>query len=156
MNLDEYAQRLLQETIAAAAAEAEGGLRTEVFTALVAERLAVGGEFNDVNVAYHRERGVELSGWSADDDSHVLHLFATDYRGETPSPSLTNTAIAQAFKRLTEFFTRSLDGYAERLEESTPVFELADLIATEGRRFDAVRLYLSATPEPAGRTSRTP
>lgn len=72
----------------------------------------------------------------------MLHLFITDHRGESPPPSLTPARINQAFKRLTEFLIRSLDGYAERLEESSPVFELADLIAHEMKRLQAIRLYV--------------
>jgi hypothetical protein len=142
MNLDEYSERLLQETIAAADAEADGSLRAEVFTRLVAERLTVAGEINDADVAFHRGRGVEVSGWSVDEDETVLHLFVTDYRGEVPTPTLTNTTIAQTFKRLTEFYTKCLDGYGDRLEESTPVFELADVIARQGKKFERLRFYL--------------
>lgn len=142
MNADEYAERLLQETIAAADADPDGAMRAEVFTRLVAERLTIAGELTDADVAYHRARGVEVSGWSMDEDDAVLHLLVTDYRGEAPAPSLTNTAISQSFHRLEEFYHRCLAGYGERLEESTPVFELADLIAREGRGLKRLKLYL--------------
>ncbi len=142
MNLDEYAERLLQETLAATEAAGADGSRLEVFTSLVAERLAAAGDFSDAEVCYHRSRGIEVSGWSFDEEAAVLHLFATDFRGELPTTSLTTTQIGQTFKRLTEFFTRSCDGYSDNLEESSPAFELADLIAHEAKRLDAVRLYL--------------
>jgi hypothetical protein len=144
MNVNDYAERLLQETISAADAEAAGALRAEVFTRLVTDRLTAAGEINDAEIAFHKARGVEVSGWSLDDDDDapVLHLFVTDYRGAVPPPSLSNTAIDESFRRLGEFFDRSLDGYADRLEESTPAFELADMIYRKGKSFDRIRLYL--------------
>lgn len=142
MNLPEYAERLLQETIAAAAVEAEGAFRAEVFTRLAAERLVAAGEFSDAEICFHSAKGIEVSGWSLDDEEDVLHLFVTDYRGEAPPPSLTATAIAQSFRRLRAFFERSLGGYGDRLEESSAVFELADVIRHRGPALQSVRLYL--------------
>lgn len=43
-------------------------MRLEVFTTLVAERLSVAGEFSDAEICYHKARGVEVSGWSLDDE----------------------------------------------------------------------------------------
>jgi hypothetical protein len=142
MNLEDYAEQLLQETIAAAEAEPDGALRLEIFTRLVAERLTVAGEFDEPMIAYYRARGVEVSGWSLDNELGVLHLFVTDYRGEVPPQSLSNTSIAQSFRRLTEFYIRSLNGYAQQLEESIPAFELADTIAHSARRLENLKLYL--------------
>ena len=45
MNIEEYADRLLQETLSAAAVEPEAGFLSEIFTSLVAERLTIAGEF---------------------------------------------------------------------------------------------------------------
>lgn len=142
IEIADYAERLLQETLAATEAAGDDALRLEVFTSIVAERLAVAGEFNDSQVCYHRARGLEVSGWSFDDDGAILHLFVTDHRSESPPSSLTATQIAQAFKRLTGFFSRSIEGYADRLEESSPVFELADLVARQVKGLEGVRLYL--------------
>lgn len=143
MNLEEYSQRLLQETIAAADARPEGGVRSEAFTDLVADRLIEAGEFDEAEVASYRARGLDVSGWSYDEDEPTtLRLFVTDYRAESPAPSLSATAIELAFKRLTEFFIRCLDGYGERLEESSAVFELAENIAQQGDKLARLRLYL--------------
>jgi hypothetical protein len=142
MNLDEYAERLLQETLAATDVAGPDAMRLEVFTTLVAERLAAAGEFSDAEACYHRGRGLEVSGWSWDDGESVLHLFVTDHRAEAPPTSLTATQIGQSFRRLTEFFVRARDGYADRLEESSPAFELADLIARQAKGLEVLRLYL--------------
>ena len=143
MNLEEYSELLLQETIAAADARPEGGIRSEAFTDLVADRLIEAGEFDEAEVASYRARGLDVSGWSYDEDEPTtLRLFVTDYRAESPAPSLSASAIELAFRRLTEFFIRCLDGYGERLEESSAVFELADIIAQQGDKLERLRLYL--------------
>jgi len=140
VEIEEYAERLLQETLAAADTDVDGGLRLEAFTQLVAERLAEAGEFSDGEVCFHQARGVEVSGYALEDS--VFHLFVTDYRGASPPESLTDTQVQNSFRRLTTFVQRCLEGYAERLEESSPAFELADLIEANWQHLESVRLYL--------------
>ena len=140
MNIEGYAERLFQETLATADAEDEGGFRLESFTRQVAERLAEAGEFSGGEICFHRAHGVEVSGYALEEDA--FHLFVTDYRGASQPESLTDTRVQQSFRRLTTFVERSLNGYAERLEESSPAFELADLIRTNWSHNEAARLYL--------------
>ena len=140
MEIEGYTEQLLQETLAAAEAEAEGGLWLETFTRLVAERLAETGELSDGEVCFHRARGVGISGYALEDDA--FHLFVTDYRGASRPESLTDSQVQRSFRRLSAFVERSLDGYADRLEESSPAFEIADLIRTNWSRTEAARLYL--------------
>ena len=138
MNIEVYAERILQDTFATA--EAEGSLWLESFTQGVAQRLAEAGEFSGVELCSHRARGVEVSGYVLEDDA--FHLFVTDYRGASFPESLTDSQIRQWFRRLSTFVERSLDGYADTLEESSPAFELADLIRTNWSRTETARLYL--------------
>ncbi len=140
MEIEEYAEWLFQNTLATADAQDEGGLRLETFTGLVAQRLAEAGEFSGGEVCFHRARGVEVSGYAAED--HALHLFVTDYRGANRPESLTDSQVRQSFRRLSSFVERSVDGYADRLEESSPAFELADVIRTNWSRTEAARFYL--------------
>jgi hypothetical protein len=135
----EYAERLFQEVLATSEAEAEGfGL--EVFTGMVGESLSEAGEFSDFTVCYYRARGIAVSGWSLEDD--ILHLAVTDYRADPTPPSLTNSQIAQSFNRLETFVEKCLGGYADVLEESSPAFELADLIRVSWKSFERVKFYL--------------
>ena len=142
MDLNEYAERLLQETLAAAVAAEDGGSRLEVFTELTTQRLEEAGDFSDATVCFHKGRGVEVSGYALGDDETTLHLFITDYRAAVPPEALTGTQVRQAFTRLLSFVERSLAGYAEKLEESSRAFELADLIRSSRSRLGSVVLYL--------------
>lgn len=152
MNLNEYAQQVLQETIAAA--EVDSVPRLEAFTQAVSQRLSAAGEFEEGQVAYHRKTGVEVSGWDHDPDRAVLHAFVTVWAGEAPAETLTAAAATQATRRLVTFLERCADGYAARLEESEPVWELADFVARERSSLKEVRLYLFT--DMVGRRLRAP
>ena len=61
IDVNDYCERLLQETLAATEAAGSDALRLEVFTLLIAERLAVAGEFNDY--APHVTRAGHPDAW---------------------------------------------------------------------------------------------
>jgi hypothetical protein len=158
---NQYAEQLRQETLAAA--EVEGGTRLEAFTQLVIERLTAAGEFDDGEVAYLKQTGLEISGWSLDADGDVLHVFVTDWAGEVPPRSLTKTRAGQFFKRLHNFVLRCVDGYGSQLEESSPVWELADVIPKQLPVLAEIRMYLFSDaagrriePEPLGAVGGVP
>ena len=138
MNIEEYAERILQDTLATA--EAEEALSLEAFTQGVAQRLAETGEFTGAELCFHRALDVEVSGYALDDGA--FNLFVTEYRGAGCPEGLTDTQVRQSFQRLSTFVERSLDGYADMLEESSPAFELADLIRTNWSNSETARLYL--------------
>ena len=138
MNIEEYAERILQDTLATA--EAEAALRLETFTQGVAQRLVDAREFSGTELCFHSARSVEVSGYALDED--VFNLFVTDYRGESSLEGLTDTQIRRSFRRLSTFVERSLEGYADILEESSPAFELADLLQTNWSHSETARLYL--------------
>jgi hypothetical protein len=140
MRLEEYADQLNQEVLASA--EVDCISRLDAFTQLVIERLTAAGEFDDGETSYYRKTGVEVSGWSASGEEDVLHVFVTDWRDETPPPSLTRTQATAILKRLTTFVSRSADGLAKQLEESSPVWELADLIERQIKSLQEIRVYI--------------
>lgn len=141
MKIEDYAEQLQQETIASADLELEDELRLETFTRLVAQRLTEAGELDDFVVGFHKARGVETSGWSFDVERSHLHLFVTDYRG-SGLESLTKTQIETSLRRLETFVTRSLDHYADSLEESSPAFEIADIIRSQWKSLDGATYYV--------------
>ena len=140
IEIAQYAEQLLQETLAAA--EVDGTPRLEAFTQLLIERLTTAGEFDGGAVAYFKKPGLEISGWSLDADNDVLHAFVTDWRGSIPSPSLTRKGAAERLGRLAAFISACVDGYGTKLEETSAIWELADLIPRHAKSLVEVRLYL--------------
>jgi hypothetical protein len=140
MQLGDYAAQLNQEVLAAA--EVDGTSRLDAFTELIIERLTAAGEFDGGQIAYYRKTGIEVSGWSGAGEEDVLHIFITDWRDEVPPPSLTRTQAAVLLKRATTFVSRSAEGLAQQLEESMPVWELADFIQRQIQSFQEIRVYI--------------
>lgn len=77
--LSVYAENLRQDVIVTAEAEGDEALRSEVFTAKTLELLQEAGEIEEGMACYHRDRGLEVSGYGVDEDE-TLNLFATIYR----------------------------------------------------------------------------
>ena len=141
MNLNEYSEELLQETLAAA--EVDCIPRVEAFTHGMLDRLMAAGEVDSAQVAYHRKPGVEISGWGFDSDRGTLHAFITEWAGVSPAKSLPPSSVTAAVKRLTAFIERSASGYADRLDQSDEeVWEAADFIRREAGAVREVRLYV--------------
>ena len=73
----------------------------------------------------------------------MLSLIITDFSQSDEVATLTATSMNATFKRLSNFLDRSLDDtYRNSMEESAPVFGLADLIAARWPSISRVRLFL--------------
>jgi hypothetical protein len=139
MNLQQYGEALLQDVLALA--EATGCSTLEAFSEIVAERLSGAGEFAEPRFAYHRKTGVEITGW-AQDENGVLHAFVSIWTPSADLPTLTLADTTVAIRRLTVFFERCRKGYVSNLEESDPVWELADLLSRPVEDLAAIRLHV--------------
>src|SRR5437870_11674314 len=106
LELDIFAENLKQEALLEADLEGEEALVPETFTRLVLEQLEEAGEIEEGIVCYHRDRGIEVSGYGVDEDAETLDLFATIYRGETPPGVVGKQDIETAFRRLQTFWVR--------------------------------------------------
>jgi hypothetical protein len=151
VNLKQYGEALFQDVLALAQGTPCSPL--EAFTEIVAERLSGAGEFAEPRFAYHRKTGVEVTGW-ARDDAGVLHGFVSIW---TPSANPTVLTLADtivAIRRLTTFFERCQKGYVSNLEESDPVWELADLLSRPIEDLAAIRLHVFSNR--VGRRLRLP
>ena len=140
MNLEEYGESLRQEVFASAEISARSPL--EAFTEYAAERLSASGDIQSSTIAYHYKTGMEVAGWSCEPDDVVLHLFVSIWDPGTELPSLTITEATSSIRRVCNFVTRCVRGYAAALEETDPVWELADLIGRFGSEIRLIRIYL--------------
>jgi hypothetical protein len=137
-----FATDLRQEVLLEADLEEDQAMLPDAFTRVMLERLEEAGEIEDGRVCYHRDRGIEVSGYGADDDGEVLDLFTTIYRGDPTPSSVANQDIEVAFRRLVTFWERASDSYHAALEESTEVFDMALRIHDLRPSLAKVRLFL--------------
>jgi hypothetical protein len=142
LELDAFANNLRQEVLLDADLEGDEALLPEAFTRLMLEHLEEAGEIEEGHTCYHRDRGIEVSGYGVDEDAEVLDLFATIYRGETPPATVGKQDIETAFRRLHAFWARASDSYHHALEDSSEVFDMALRIHDVRPRVAKVRLFL--------------
>lgn len=145
-NLENFSQEFDQQI--RHAADAAGAFVEDAFFDIVCDRLSDCGEFDTADRAHYAgppRSGVRVDGYGGDpgDADGVLTLIALDFNHASTLGTLTRTRMDAAFRRLSRFLERSLRAdWRNALEETTPAFGLADLIASRWHRVEKVRLFL--------------
>ena len=144
IDIAEYHEELFQEVHSRA--DAEGRFVEDAFFDVLTESLVDAGEIETADrVHYVSPRGIRVDGYGGDpiNSDAVLSLIITDFSQSEEVATLTATNMNATFKRLSNFLDRSLDdAYRNSMEESAPVFGLADLIAARWPSISRVRLFL--------------
>jgi len=143
-DLDSFYQEFFQEVHGAA--DAEGRYVEDAFFELFCASLLDAGELETADrVQYLSPRGIRIDGYGGDplDSEGVLSLLVLDFSPTPEIKTLTATEMNALFNRATNFLGRSLeDKFRHQLEETTPAFGLADLIATRWPQIAKVRVLL--------------
>ena len=144
IDIAEYHEELFQEVHSRA--DAEGRFVEDAFFDVLTESLIDAGELETADRVHHvSPRGIRVDGYGGDpvNSDAVLSLIITDFSQSEEVATLTATNMNATFKRLSNFLDRSLDeAFRNSLEESAPVFGLADLIAGRRPSISRVRLFL--------------
>lgn len=140
--LSAFANTLRQEVLLDADLEGEEALLPDAFTRIVLETLEEAGEIEAGQCCYHRDHGIEVSGYGVGEDDEVIDLFTTIYRGEDAPTTVGKQDIDTAFRRLEAFWTKASDSYHHALEDSSEVFDMALRIHEVRPRVAKVRLFL--------------
>ena len=147
MTLDEYAQEFLQDVLAES--DADGQFLEDVFFQKACEQLMEAGELDSADRAAYLGppgRGIRVDGYGGDprlDDSDTLSLVILDFQPAPEVGRLTGTEMNAIFRRLGNFLRHALDRtWRDALEETSPAFGLADLVASRWHRIGRVRLFL--------------
>ena len=144
IDIAEYHEELFQEIHSRA--DAEGRFAEDAFFDVVTESLIDAGEIETADRVHHvSPRGIRVDGYGGDpvNSDAVLSLVIADFNQSHEVATLTATNLDATFRRLFNFLDRSLDeAYRNSLEESAPVFGLADLIAGRWPSISKVRLFL--------------
>jgi hypothetical protein len=141
-DLSVFANDILQEVLLLADLDDQESLRPEAFTELMLQHLEEAGEIDEGRVCYHKERGLEVSGYGISEDGDELSLFATIYRGTIPPVTIGKQDVDTAFRRLRSFWEKGQGDYYKTLEESSEAFDMALSIHEAHARVCQVRLFL--------------
>lgn len=145
-----FATDIRQEVLLRADLDDEESLRPEAFTEMLLDSLEEAGEIEEGHVCYHRDRGIEISGYGVHEEGDVVNLFATIYRGETPPTTVGKQEVETAFRRLRAFWDKTAGPYHRTLEESSEAFDMA--MRLHDVRSDVVQLRLFLLADGLART----
>ena len=159
METEEFAREFFQDILAES--DSDGQFVEDVFFQKSCELLMEAGELDAADrVAYRAPtRGIRVDGYGGDprDASHTLSLIILDFHGSPPVGRLTGSEMDATFRRLSNYLRRALDRkWRAALEETSPAFGLADLIAQRWRRIAKVRLLLITNRELSERVDSRP
>ena len=152
-DLEEFHRELLADV--QGDADAYGLFTVEAFFEKVSDLLTEAGELDAADRSYYEgtgEKGValQIDGFGGDprDAQGILGLIICDFESTPEVRVLLGKDIQARFKRLVEFLrhARRLE-FRERLEESSPGFGVADLIATTWNDIVKIKLILVTNAE---------
>lgn len=144
MNIQEFAEEFRQEVLSRCNEEESGHFREDKFTEVMIEYLAQANEVDEGEVCYHKNnaRGEKLNGFSLSGDGECVDLFVSRYRGTVPPESVPNSDINTHFRWLRRFFETALNGGYRSMEESSPVFDVAQQIHAQREELTKARFFL--------------
>ena len=145
MHVEEYAQELLQDVLADS--DADGKFQEDVFFQKACDLLMEAGELDAADRVPYRSptRGIRIDGYGGDpaDAAGALSLIVLDFHASPNVSRLTGSELNAIFRRTSNFLLQSLNSrWREALEETSPAFGLADLIAQRWNNVNKVRLLL--------------
>ena len=159
MEIDDFAQELLQDVLAEA--DADGEIREDVFFDKACAHLQEAGELDTADRVPYRSpsRGIRVDGYGGDprDAADTLSLIVLDFRAHPSVGRLIGSEMDAIFRRLSKFVRQSLDRrWREALEETSPAFGLADLIHHCWSSLSKIRLFLVSNRELSERVDGRP
>ena len=158
MEIEEFARDLLQDVLAEA--DADGQFREDVFFEKACECLMEAGELDTADRVPYRSptRGIRVDGYGGDprEASGTLSLIVLDFDAN-PTGRLIGSEMDRIMRRLSKFVRQALDRkWRDALEETSPAFGLADLIAHCWPTISKVRLLLISNRELSERVDGRP
>ncbi|MGR9475925.1 AIPR family protein [Rhizobium leguminosarum] len=142
--LGEFCHEFFQDILASA--DADGLFTEDAFFELFCKQLIDAGELETADRAlYQSARGVRIDGYAGDPSTNEgeLVLIIADFSQATEIKSLSRSEMDAAFKRLSNFVSKSLDpSFRQSLEETSPGFGVADLIAKRWHAIEKIKLVL--------------
>jgi hypothetical protein len=143
MTIEEFYTDLRQNLLARSGAD--GNFTRSTFVNHMCTLLEEQGTISSHNQTDYKftSKGHAVDAWAMEEEFSTLYLLVADHRDAAQAESLLSSEIAAAFARLTRFFdaAQSVE-FAESLDESMPVTELAWLIAKRTVRIEKLVLVL--------------
>ena len=159
MDVEEFAREFLQDVLAES--DADGQFVEDVFFQKSCEQLMEAGELDSADRIPYRSpaKGIRVDGYGGDpaEAAGTLNLIILDFHLASEIGRLTGTEMDAAFRRLANYLRQALDErWRDALEETSPAFGLADLIAQRWRSITRIRFLLVSNRELSERVDGRP
>lgn len=157
MTIEEFHADLTQELLARSGAKAN--FSRSVFVEYMCGLLEDQGVVSGCTQTDYKftPKGYAVDAWSMEDEFGHLFLMLADYRDSLEIENLTNTEITAGFNRLSRFVQAGANrSFAESLDESMPVAELAWLLADSDRKIERLTLVLLTNARVSTRVESLP
>lgn len=145
LTLDSYLQELVAEVLASA--EAENSTTAPVFTRRALDDLEQAGVTENTFAAYHKSRGIEVSGYGSSESMDALDVFITAFTLEPQVTRIGKTEIETLFRRLLTFVQRCGNGLQQQIDESNDVYDMCVGIQQKLKETSRLRLFLLTNSE---------
>ena len=145
MDVERFAHEFLQGVLAES--DADGQFVEDVFFERSCEQLMEAGELDAADRVPYRSpsKGIRVDGYGGDpaESAGTLNLIVLDFHPAPEVGRLTGTEMDAAFRRLSNYLRQALDErWRDALEETSPAFGLADLIAQRWPSIAKIRFLL--------------
>lgn len=147
-SLDQFYQDLREEVNIEASADPDGCSREEMFTRLALRRLEEAGEAENALECRDRRESIsgqtlhKLNGYAFSEGFETLDLYVSLYYDSHDTPTVNAQAIRTAVSQLGRFVSHAARGYADEVEESAPVYELAQTIRRQQGSIVRLNFYV--------------
>jgi hypothetical protein len=147
MNFESFCESLRQEVLFSSEQEDGDLFREERFLEIASDYLSQAGEANGIEPASYDSGDMRISGYSVYGDGEFLDLYTVCYTGKTPPKHLPEQEPERNIKKIAKFFEESAKGLYKRIEESSPVFDLAQQISQNKNDISKLRFILLSDAE---------
>lgn len=157
MTIEEFHTNLRQDLIARSGAD--GNFTRSTFVNHMCSLLEEQGVISSHSQTDYKfsAKGHAVDAWSMEEEFSTLYLFVADHREATEIENLSNSEITASFARLTRFFEACrTEEFAESLDESMPVTELAWLVSKRTVRIEKLVLVLLSNAQVSARVGGLP
>lgn len=133
--IEKYYENLRQDIQAIQLSDEIGGNSEQIFTQISISNLSDAGETENASLAFDKKaigtkNQHQINAYAISENYETLDLFISIYKGSDLISNVSKSDIETAQKRITNFFIKCINSeYANEIEESSEIFELANTLA---------------------------
>lgn len=141
MDIKSFLEGIRQDILSNWIEDSSESFTEEEFTKVFADYVREAGGIEDIQPCFATQKGWKINGYSFSMDGECLDLIVTDYYGDTEPRTIPKSRIEGQFELLRTFYTKSVSGFHERLEEASSGYTVARDIYSAKDTFSKLRLY---------------